>query len=39
MRLNTPVADDMQLRVEVGSWATEPDQREYGNAVIREDPR
>eukprot|EP00752_Nemacystus_decipiens_P004611 g4210.t1 len=28
-----------KLRVEVGSWNTEPEQREYGNAVIRDDPR
>ncbi|CAM9672059.1 unnamed protein product [Ectocarpus sp. 6 AP-2014] len=28
-----------KLRVEVGSWATEPEQREYGNAIIREDVR
>ncbi|CAB1101889.1 unnamed protein product [Ectocarpus sp. CCAP 1310/34] len=28
-----------KLRVEVGSWATEPAQREYGNALIREDVR
>ncbi|CAM9498628.1 unnamed protein product [Ectocarpus fasciculatus] len=28
-----------KLRVEVGSWATETEQREYGNALIREDIR
>ncbi|CAN0301288.1 unnamed protein product [Ectocarpus sp. 12 AP-2014] len=27
------------LHVEVGSWATETEQREYGNLLIREDPR
>ncbi|CAM9968750.1 unnamed protein product, partial [Pylaiella littoralis] len=27
-----------KLRVDVGSWATERDQRNYGNAVISEDP-
>ncbi|CAM9672191.1 unnamed protein product, partial [Ectocarpus sp. 6 AP-2014] len=27
------------LQVEVGSWATETEQREYGNLLIREDPR
>lgn len=29
----------LQLRVEVGSWATESEQREHGNALVREDPR
>eukprot|EP00752_Nemacystus_decipiens_P014776 g13155.t1 len=28
-----------KLQVEVGSWATEAEQREHGNTVIRENPR
>lgn len=32
-------ADFLQLQVEVGSWATETEQREYGNLLIREDSR
>ncbi|CAM9157458.1 unnamed protein product [Hapterophycus canaliculatus] len=28
-----------KLRVEVGSWATEREQREYGNTIVREDSR
>lgn len=32
-------AEFPQLQVEVGPWATEPEQRNYGNDIIREDPR
>eukprot|EP00752_Nemacystus_decipiens_P004605 g4204.t1 len=45
LEMLSSIVEDVQspthgkLRVEVGSWPTEQDQREYGNSVIREDPR